>query len=216
MRVRGASRGALLVALVALLAGACRFSLPVSVAKPDPARGGSAAEAIVGRPASLNPLFASEDDARDIDALIFQGLTGIGRDQQPRPELASGWTVSPDGLTYVFTLRKGIRWADGQDFTVDDVLFTFGLLESPDYDGPSGPFWRDVKVDSPGPGQVRFVLKAPSASFPAALRIGILPKHAFANGTVAGVESDLNGSDQAFGTGPFRVRSISEIGRAHV
>ena len=209
MRVRGAPRGALFVALVALLAGASRFSPPVTVAKPDPASGGSVAEAIVGRPGILNPLFAEEDDARDIDALIYQGLTDIGRDQQPKPQLASGWTVSQDGLNYLFTLRQGVRWADGRPFTVDDVLFTFGLLEDPAYSGPSGPFWRDVKVDSPAPWQVRFVLKAPSASFPAALRVGIIPRHAFADPSVAGVQADVHSSDRAFGTGPFSVRSVS-------
>jgi peptide/nickel transport system substrate-binding protein len=203
------SRGPLLGALVALLASACRVSLPVSMAKADPAPGGSVAEAIVGRPGNLNPLFAAEDDARDIDALIYQGLTGIGANQQPRPELASSWNVSSDGLTYVFTLRRGVRWADGTAFTVDDVLFTFGLLQSPDYQGPSGPFWRDVKIDSPAPGEVRFVLKAPSASFPAALRIGIIPRHAFPDPSVAGVEADPHSSDQAYGTGPFRVSFIS-------
>ena len=103
----------------------------------------------------------------------------------PRRRLASGWTVSNDGLTYVFNLRQDVRWADGQPLSVDDVLFTFGLLQSPDYSGPSGPFWRDVKVDSPGPWQVRFVLKAPSASFPAALRIGIIPRHAFTDRSAA-------------------------------
>ncbi len=205
----GVPRGALLVALAAVLAGACRFSPPFTVAKPDPASGGSVAEGIVGRPGNLNPLFAAEDDARDIDALLYQGLTGIGRDQQPRPELASGWTVSSDGLTYLFTIRKDVRWADGAPLTVDDVLFTFGLLQSADYAGPSGPFWRDVKIDSPAPWQVRFTLKAPSASFPAAVRIGVIPRHAFADPSVAGVESDPHSADLAFGTGPFRVRSIS-------
>jgi peptide/nickel transport system substrate-binding protein len=208
--VRGTPRGTLLLAaLLALLASSCRFSPPVSMAKPDPASGGSVTEAIVGRPAILNPLFAAEDDARDLDALIYQGLTGIGRDQQPRPELASGWTVANDGLTYVFTVRRDVRWADGTPFTVDDVLFTFRLLQSPDYSGPSGPFWRDVKVDSPAPWQVRFVLKAPSASFPAALRIGLIPRHAFADQSTAGVAADRHSTDEAFGTGPFAVRSIS-------
>ena len=195
--------------LVALLASACRFSPPVSFAKPDPASGGTVAEAIVGRPANLNPILAAEDDARDIDSLIYQGLTGIGRDQQPTAELASGWSVSPDGLTYVFAIRKDVHWADGAPFTVDDVLFTFGLLQSADYTGPSGPFWRDVKIDSPAAWQVRFVLKAPSASFPAALRVGLIPRHVFADRSLTGVEADPHSSDLAFGTGPFRVRSIS-------
>ncbi|HEX6487464.1 MAG TPA: peptide ABC transporter substrate-binding protein [Candidatus Dormibacteraeota bacterium] len=207
-----ASKGSLLFVLSALLLSACHFQPPVTAAKLDPSRGGSATEAIVGRPGSLNPLFAAEDDARDIDALVYQGLTTIGRDQQPAPMLASHWSISADGLTYVFTLRQGVRWADGQPLTVDDVLFTFGVLQSPAYPGATGTFWRDVKVDSPGAWQIRFVLKAPSASFPAALRIGIIPRHAFHDQSVPGVADDPHSSGQAFGTGPFQVSSISGDG----
>lgn len=187
--------------------GACHFAVPT--AKEDPAPGGSVTEALVGRAGSLNPLFAGEDDARDIDSLIYQGLTTIGRDQQPAPLLASSWTVSGDGLTYVFTLRHDVRWADGAPFTAADVLFTFGLLQSPDYSQSLGTFWRDVKIDSPAADQVRFVLKAPSASFPQAMRIGILPRHAFKDLSVAAVEADPHSTNAAFGTGPFQVASIS-------
>ena len=198
--------GGLLFCLLALTS--CHLALPQ--ATPDPKPGGTVTEAIVGRPGSLNPLFAAEDDARDIDMLIYQGLTTIGRDQQPAPDLASGWTVSSDGLAYTFTLRAGVRWADGSALTVDDVLFTFGLLQRPDYDQALGPFWRDVKIDSPAAGQVRFTLKAPSASFPSALRVGILPHHVFTDGSTSGVEADPHSSSLAFGTGPFRVGSISD------
>lgn len=41
------------------------------------------------------------------------------------PALASDWTISEDGMTYTFTLREGVKWHDGEDFTADDVLFTF-------------------------------------------------------------------------------------------
>lgn len=194
-----------LLCLLALTA--CHVALPA--AKQDPVRGGSVTEAIVGRPGTLNPLFAAEDDARDIDMLVYQGLTTIGKDQQPAPQLASGWAISGDGLTYTFTLRSGVRWADGAPFTADDVMFTFGLLQSPDYDQALGPFWRDVKIDNPAPNQVRFTLKAASASFPTALRIGILPHHVFKDATIAGVEADPHSSALAFGTGPFKVGSIS-------
>ncbi|WP_289424517.1 ABC transporter substrate-binding protein, partial [Faecalibaculum rodentium] len=40
------------------------------------------------------------------------------------PLLATDWTISDDGLEYVFHLRQGVKWHDGSDFTAEDVVFT--------------------------------------------------------------------------------------------
>ena len=45
-----------------------------------------------------------------------------------RPELATGWTVSDDGLTVRFDLRQGVKWHDGKPFTAADVRCTFDML----------------------------------------------------------------------------------------
>ncbi len=41
------------------------------------------------------------------------------------PNLAESWTWSADGKEITFNLRKGVRWSDGEPFTVDDILFTW-------------------------------------------------------------------------------------------
>ena len=41
------------------------------------------------------------------------------------PNVAEGYEVSPDGRRYVFTLRKGMRWSDGEPFTADNVVFAY-------------------------------------------------------------------------------------------
>ena len=41
------------------------------------------------------------------------------------PALAESWTVSPDGLTYEFVLRKGVRFHNGDALTADDVRYSF-------------------------------------------------------------------------------------------
>lgn len=43
------------------------------------------------------------------------------------PWLAESWEASDDGLTQTFDLRDDVRWSDGEAFTADDVVFTFGL-----------------------------------------------------------------------------------------
>src|SRR5260370_9771095 len=45
--------------------------------------------------------------------------------QLTEPALAKSWKISPDGLQYTLTLRKGLRFSDGQPLDADDVLFTF-------------------------------------------------------------------------------------------
>jgi peptide/nickel transport system substrate-binding protein len=165
----------------------------------------------VGVAGPLNPLFESVDTTRDVDSVIYQGLTTIDPQQNVVGQLATDWTVSPDHLTYTFNIRGGVRWADGQPFSADDVLFTYHVLQDQEYQQPGAEFWRQVGIASGGPGKVLFTLKAPSASFPLALRMGIIPKHVFAGMAPAQIEASPFSGVRAIGTGPFKVAAISSL-----
>src|SRR5436305_939911 len=197
--------GGLSAALVAAISvGACQ---PIATV-PKPAKGGTAVEALVGTPGALNPLFEQDDTTRDVDAVIYQGLTTVDANQQVVGLLAKDWTVSPDHLTYTFNLRTNVRWADGLTFGVDDVLFTFQVLQDPEYDQPDAEFWRQLGVSQGGPNQVVFTLKSPSAAFPLALRIGMIAKHIFDGLAPQQIEESQSSGIKALGTGPFRVASM--------
>lgn len=67
---------------------------------------------------------------------IYQGLVARTPEQDIVPALASDWTVSPDGLTYTFTLREGVTFHDGQALTPQDVVWSLTTRRDT-------PEWRD-------------------------------------------------------------------------
>ena len=56
---------------------------------------------------------------------IYEGLVRYGPEFQIEPALATAWKLSDDGESWRFTLRKGVKFHDGADFTADDVVASF-------------------------------------------------------------------------------------------
>jgi peptide/nickel transport system substrate-binding protein len=85
-----------------------------------------------------------------------------------QPRLATSWTVSPDGTTYTFKLRSGVKFTSGNPLTANDVRFSLRRLKNLK-DNPS--FFMDPVKDIQAVDDltVRIVLAAPDASFLAAL-----------------------------------------------
>ncbi len=200
--------------LVAIgVAGALLYFL---VTRETPAPGGTYIEGIAGSPSALNPLLASFNDTdRDITALIFSGLTRLGADGTVLPDLAREWTVDESGKTYTFVLRDDARWHDGQRVTVDDVLFTIGMLQDKDLQGNPelAALWRKVKARAASDDSVRLTLEQPFAPFLSYTSIGIVPKHLL--GPVA--PKDMAGASfnaAPVGSGPFRLSeaSLEQVG----
>ena len=78
------------------------------------------------------------------------------------PSLAESWTVSKDGLTYEFVLRRGVKFHNGDLVTAEDVKFSFDR-----YKGAAAKLLKDKvrEVQIVDPGRVRFVLKEPWPDF---------------------------------------------------
>ena len=56
---------------------------------------------------------------------IVEYLVETGPDNITRPNLAESWKPSDDLKTWIFHLRKGVKWSNGDDFNADDVVFNF-------------------------------------------------------------------------------------------
>lgn len=73
---------------------------------------------------SLDPYTLNETTTNAHLGHVYEGLTKRGRDLAIEPGLAERWEVSPDGLTWRFFLRKGVKFHNGNPFTADDVVFS--------------------------------------------------------------------------------------------
>ena len=154
----------------------------ISTTKPLPASGGTYTEGVVGQPSYINPLLSQTSDAdADIATLIYSGLFSYDTQGLLQPNLASGYEVSADGMTYTVTLKDNVLWHDGQAVTADDVAFTFNIVKDPAYKSPLRSNWQGVDVSARDSKTLLFSLKKPYFGFLENLTVGILPKHIWEN-----------------------------------
>jgi len=129
--------------------------------------------------------------------LTYNQLVRFDPDMTLQPELAESWQISPDGLTWTFKLRQGVKFHDGQEFTSADVKFSFDRLLEKSAAGKSD-FNAVDKIEPAGKYAVKFVTKEPFAALVAALGgfWGFIVSE-------AGVKKHGDLNKAALGTGPF-------------
>jgi peptide/nickel transport system substrate-binding protein len=87
---------------------------------------------------------------------------------KPAADLAESWTISKDGRTYTFKLRRGVKFHDGSEMTSKDVKASYDKIIFPPAGVASdrqGQYVVVEAVQAPDPYTVVFRLKWPSASF---------------------------------------------------
>ncbi len=96
---------------------------------------------------------------------IFNTLTRGGPNGQPIPELAESWET-PDSKTYIFKLRKGVKFHNGREFVADDVIWSFNRV----LDTATGSRYQAMlsqidKMEATDKNTLKVTLKAPYAPF---------------------------------------------------
>ena len=169
--------------------------LAVGACKP-PTGGGPAATPAAGPASDIVAVAYSdprsrEDGERALEILVGffadERLVALGRDGRPEPRLAERWEMSPDGLTWRFTLRRGLVFQNGQPITSTDARTAI----VPDPQAPESsvpPGLRDlVAVETPTAQEMVIRLKRPNAFLLEGLNL-----------------SPVTGADDS-GAGPFRL-----------
>ena len=91
--------------------------------------GGTLTQATISKPLTLNLAISVDAGSSEVLGHLFEGLTEVSwLTDRAEPALAESWTRSDDGLVWIFSLRKDVKWHDGTPFTAHDVDFTFNRI----------------------------------------------------------------------------------------
>jgi peptide/nickel transport system substrate-binding protein len=167
-------------------------------------------------PKTLNPVTAIDSPSKDVVWRTMADLIHINREtQQTEPSLAKSWAVSPDGRRFTLTLRRGVRFSDGDPFDADDVLFSFQVYLDEKVAAPQ----RDLLIVGGQPIAVRkldqdTVQVDVAEPYAAAERlfdsIAMLPRHLleklYKEGRLAEAWGLRTPAEAFAGLGPFRFK----------
>jgi len=153
--------------------------------------------ALTGEPVNLD--FTTTAGAAIPQAMmsnVYEGLVQVDQEGKIQPLLATEWKVSEDRKSYTFTLKEGVKFSNGADFTADDVKFSLDRVKSDAWKNglkSKMDVVSSVKVDSPT--QVTVTLSQPSQAW------------LYSMTTLVGAMFDESGvsdlANQPVGTGPY-------------
>lgn len=169
-----------------------------------PRQGGSLRVSIDQVARGLNPIKHVLNSEFLMGELLFNGLTRLGYDMLPEPDLAIAWSANERLDEWTFQLRPGVRFHDGSPLEAADVAATINAILDPATGSPArssiGPISSVAVVD---PLTVRCHLSAPYADLPTALT------HRCARIVRAAAIKDGSLLDRtAIGTGPFMLTTF--------
>ncbi len=217
------------------IAGVCAIVLTNCVAgqqpAPPPTATGETAPAGTlvygsgGQPVNLEPGNITDGNSLIVQQQIYNRLLEFKPGTtELAPALATEWSASPDGKTWTFKLRSGVKFHDGTPFDAAAVVFNVGRWWDPNHPngyrnaGKSYEIWQQIfggfkgtpnglieSVTAVDPMTVRFVLRRPFAAFPNAIATGYFgmasPTAVQKAGAAYGTASAI-----AVGTGPFQFK----------
>lgn len=201
----------------------------ISLAMAASAEAGILSVCVEGSPEIFNPQLSNSGTTSNVLGNIFDNLVSVkANSSEILPSLAESWTISEDGRTYTFNLRKNVKWQSNdqftpsRDFNADDVVFTYERMMKADHPyakvnkGNYITFQTKladslVSVKKIDDNQVAFTLKEPLAPF-----IGIMAHQSLAITSAEYAEVMLKaGKPEQFdfapiGTGPFSLQAYQQ------
>jgi peptide/nickel transport system substrate-binding protein len=159
-----------------------------------------------GAPVALDPLSASADTEIAFLNAVYDYLIDTNAKSELIPRLAKSWTVSDDGLVYTLEIQEGVKFHDGSDLTLDDIIWTYDRLRDPATESPTSSLFESVTSVEAGEGNtVVFTLAKTNPDF----LYNLTDNHAvILKASAANIGTEFNG------TGPFKLQEYTAEDRA--
>ena len=178
--------------------------LPLAIAPAADAQAGKTT-AVIGltlEPPGLDPTTGAAAAIGEIVHFnVLEGLTKINQDGSVSPLLAESWKVEPDGRSYTFKLRRGVKFHDGEPFDAGDVKFSFerARAEGSTNKAKKAVFDNIARVDTPDAHTVILTLNQPDGTM--LFRLGEN------TAVILDPKSAATTSTRPVGTGPFKLEN---------
>jgi len=154
--------------------------------------------ALEGSPINLDPRLAMDAYSARVLQVVYNGLLKKTPESTLAGDLAERWEM-PDDTSYIFTLRKGVKFHDGTDLTAEDVRYTFESILDPGFPSPLKDSYNKIaRIEVISPYTIKFQLKETFAPFLTNMILGIVPRH-------IAEKPDSNLASRPIGTGPFKL-----------
>ncbi|MFB5663541.1 peptide-binding protein [Alteribacillus sp. HJP-4] len=197
----------------------------------EPQDGGSITAAMYSAPGGqFNPIFY--EDAYEANVLDFTHEALVAQDDELEfiPELASEWEFNDDQTELTYTLEEGVTWHDGEEFTAEDVVFTYTSIADPEYVNSGGVRIDYVNklvgfeeyqsgeadelegVQADGDYTVTFTFSEPNVTGLFNTSFPIIPEHIFGDVAVEDMpehSASIN-AGEVIGTGPFQLSDMQD------
>ncbi|MBM3950643.1 MAG: twin-arginine translocation signal domain-containing protein [Rhodospirillales bacterium] len=177
--------------------------LPGSTLAAKPKVGGTLVHLVQPEVPTLATFLSTSIPVSQAGTRAYAGLLEYNFDLSPKPSLAESWTVTDQGRTVTFKLRRGVKFHDGKPLTSADVQFSIMEVLKKFHPRAANSFKEVEKIETPDPQTAVFRLNKPAPYMMMVLsgfETPIVPKHLF-EGT------DIKNSKYAnepVGAGPFK------------
>src|SRR4051812_8411685 len=175
---------------------------PAAAANKPVKKGGILKMGINQESATIDPHKSRDIAGTQIKGLVYSQLLKYYKGRQLVPDLADKYDTV-DETTYVFTLKKGIKFHDGADLTSADVKASYDRILDPATGAVVYPFLKNIQSVTPKDDfTIEFKLKSPQATFLAAM--GLTGNYIAQKKKI---EANVNFEEDAVGTGPYKFKS---------
>lgn len=131
---------------------------------------------IGSEPDNLDPWLSAASDTEAIFHNVFEGLVLFDETGAIVPGLAESWTISEDGMTYTFSLRKDVVFHNEKPFLAEDVVYTYESLAGLNgKEALTSKFKKLTAVNAVNDYTVEMTLSEPDAAFLQLTRVAVLP-----------------------------------------